>query len=105
VGRMRDLDFSGQVALTLAIADAGVSTWALPMRYNFPNDPIAAQMYPDELASVVVYHYLRTAAFNRHEIFVDATRYAQFLDAPLSGVDRCFRDAAKAIAGPTYPFS
>jgi len=105
VGRMRDSDFSGQVALTLAIADAGVSTWALPMRYNFPNDPIAEQMYPDELASVVVYHYLRTVAFNRHEIFVDATRYAQFLDAPLSGVDRCFRDAAKAIAGPTYPFS
>ena len=105
MGRMRDSDFSGQVALTLAIADAGVSAWPLPMRYNFPNDPIAAQMYPDELASVVVYHYLRTAAFNRHDIFVDATRYAQFLDAPLSGVDRCFRDAVKAIAGPTYPFS
>ena len=42
------------------------------MRYNFPNDPIAERMYPDDLANVVVYHYLRTAAFNRHEIFVDA---------------------------------
>ena len=102
--RMPDADFSGQVALTLAIADAGIPTRALPMRYNFPNDPIAEQMYPNELASVVVYHYLRTAAFNRHEIFVDATRYAQFLDAPLSGVDRCFRDAVEEIAGSTYPF-
>ena len=103
--RMRDPDFSGQVALTLAIADAGVSVRALPLRYNFPNDPIAEQMYPNELASVVVYHYLRTAAFNRHEIFVDATRYARFIDAALSGVDRCFRDAVREIAGPTYPFS
>ena len=103
--RMREPDFSGQVALTLAIADAGVSAWALPMRYNFPNDPIAERMYPDELASVVVYHYLRTAAFDRHDIFVDATRYAQFLDAPLSGVNRCFRDAVKKIAGPKYPFT
>jgi hypothetical protein len=103
--RMRDPDFSGQVALTLAIADAGVSTWALPIRYNFPNDPIAERMYPDELASVVVYHYLRTGAFNRHEIFVDATRYAQFLEAPLSGVNRRFRDAVQEIAGSTYPFT
>jgi hypothetical protein len=101
---MRHPDFSGQVALTLAIADAGVSTWALPMRYNFPNDPVAERLYPDELAHVVVYHYLRTAEFDRHEIFVDSTRYARFLDAPLSGVNRTFRHAVREIAGPSYPF-
>jgi hypothetical protein len=61
-------------------------------------------MYPEELANVVVYHYLRTAAFDRHEIFVDAARYARFLDAPLSGVNRRFRDAVREIAGPAYPF-
>jgi hypothetical protein len=104
IDRMRDPDFSGQVALTLAIADAGVSTRALPMRYNFPNDPVAERMYPGELAQVVVYHYLRTAEFDRHEIFVDSTRYARFLDAPLSGVNRAFRDAVREIAGSSYPF-
>jgi hypothetical protein len=102
--RMRYPDFSGQVALTLAIADAGLSTRALPLRYNFPNDPVAERMYPDELAHVAVYHYLRTAEFDRHEIFVDSTRYARFLDAQLSGVNRSFRDAVKEIAGPSYPF-
>jgi hypothetical protein len=102
--RMYYPDFSGQVALTLAIADAGVRTEALSMRYNFPNDPVAERMYPEELANVVVYHYLRTAAFDRHEIFVDAARYARFLDAPLSGVNRRFRDAVREIAGPAYPF-
>ena len=44
--RMSSPDFSGQAALTLAIADAGVRTWALPMSYNFPNDPRAEQLYP-----------------------------------------------------------
>jgi hypothetical protein len=103
--RLSNPDLSGQVSLALAIADAGVPIWSLPIRYNFPNDPIAEGMYPDELSSVVIYHYLRTAAFNRHEIFADATRYAQFLGAPLSGVNERFRDAVRQIAGQAYPFA
>jgi len=102
--RMNGSDFSGQVALTLAIADARVRTWALPMRYNFPNDPVAETMYPAELDHVAIVHYLRTSEFDRHRIFATSDSYAEFLELPLSGVNRKFREAVIATFGTRYPF-
>jgi hypothetical protein len=103
--RMADPDFSGQAALTLAIAAAGAPTWALPMRFNFPNDARAEEMYPEDLADVAIFHYLRTSTFDRHEIFTGADRYAAFLDLPLTGVNGLFREAVRRILGPDYPFA
>src|SRR5262249_29286908 len=96
-------DFSGQAALTLATPGAGVQTWAMPMRYNFPNDPVAEKMYPVELENVVIFHYLRTASFDRHEIFSSAEHYSRFLALPLTGVDLSFQRAVKSILGGDYP--
>ncbi|HUF47056.1 MAG TPA: hypothetical protein VMM93_04510, partial [Vicinamibacterales bacterium] len=90
--------------LTLAIAAAGAPTLALPMRFNFPNDPRAEQMYPDELVNVVVFHYLRTTNFDRHRIFVSADEYHRFLKQRLGGVDESFQQAVRARLGPDYPF-
>jgi len=104
MARMDKTDFSGQVALTLAIADARVPTWDLPMRYNFPNDPIAEAKYPHELERVAIVHYLRTVEFDRHRVFASADAYAAFLTQPLSGVSRVFRDAVIATFGTRYPF-
>lgn len=103
--RMPDPDFSGQAALTLAINAAGARTRALPVRYNFPNDPIAAAMHPTELANVAVFHYLRTSTFDRQRIFANAQEYAQFLALPLTGVDLAFQQSVKKIIGPEYPFT
>jgi hypothetical protein len=102
--RMDNADFSGQVALTLAIADARVRTWALPMRYNFPNDPVAEAMYPGELDNVAIVHYLRTTEFDRHRLFTTPDAYAAFLELPLSGVNRTFREAVVGTFGTRYPF-
>jgi hypothetical protein len=102
--RMPNPDFSGQAALTLAIAAERAKTCALPMRYNFPNDPIAEQMYPAELESAVVFHYLRTDKFDRRQIFVSAEQYGKFLALHLQGVDRRFQDAVRTIIGERYPF-
>ena len=103
--RMSSPDFSGQVALTLAIADTGVRTWALPMRYNFPNDLRAEQLYPEELKQVAIVHYLRTTLFDRHDIFASPDAYASFLRLELSGANQVFRDAVEATLGTVYPFS
>jgi hypothetical protein len=102
--RMHFPDFSGQVALTLAISAERSKTLALPMRYNFPNDPIAERMYPTELEHAVVFHYLRTSAFDRHQIFATAKQYEKFLALYLEGVDRRFQDAVRTIIGERYPF-
>ncbi len=104
MGRMHNGDFSGQVALTLAIADSRVRTWALPMRYNFPNDPVAELMYQAELDQIAIVHYLRTSEFDRHRVFTTAEEYAAFLELPLSGVNHTFRQAILETLGTRYPF-
>lgn len=102
--RLANGDFSGQAALALAIAEAGCRTWALPIRYNFPNDPVAENMYPDELSQVVLLHYLRTAVIDRHRIFATADDFRAFVSRPLEGANRVLQDAVIATFGRDYPF-
>lgn len=103
--RLSNPDFSGQVALALAIANMGASTWSLPLRFNFPNDQEAASRFPDELDHVVVFHYLRTETIDRARIFVDAVEYDKLLHSPREGVNRAFQQHVRKILGPDYPFS
>lgn len=102
--RLPSDDFSGQIALTLALTDAQSRTWALPLRYNFPNYPLADRLYPKERGHLAIVHYLRTVEYDRHRIFVSADEYARFVRAPLTGIDAIFRDAAAATLGRDYPF-
>jgi hypothetical protein len=104
MSRMPNADFTGQAAVTLAIAACGVPVRSLPMRYNFPNDPIADRQYPDELARAATFHYLRTDSFDRHRIFASAAEYDRFLSLPLSGSNRAFQQHVEAILGIQYPF-
>jgi len=104
MSRMADGDFAGQAAVTLAIAASGARTAPLPMRYNFPNDPIAEQLYPAELASALIFHYLRTDAFDRQQIFASPEGYAKFLSLPLSGSNRVFQQHVRRVIGAAYPF-
>jgi hypothetical protein len=102
--RLTTDDFSGQVALALASVGAGVRTWALPLRYNFPNYPLAETLYPVERDSVAILHYLRTVEFDRHRIFTSAIEYQRFLSLPLKGIDARFREQVLAVLGSDYPF-
>ena len=102
---MEDNNFSGQVAFTLTVNDERLNAQALPMRYNFPNDPIAERLHPGELKEVVIYHYLRTATFDRHQIFASAENYQDFLGLQLEGVNRCFQDSVRQLFGASYPFA
>jgi hypothetical protein len=102
--RMSDDDFSAQVALALAIAKTQVRALPLPLRFNFPNDPLAEKLYPEELDAVRAIHYLRTDRFDRHRIFASPDEYARFLELPLDGANRSFRDAVGRLLGERYPF-
>jgi len=97
--------YSGQIALSLAVAEMHAPTCALPMRYNFPNDEVAAERFPEELESVKIFHYLRTDQFDRQLIFTDGSHYQSFLNAPLTGVNKVFQENVRRIIGPEFPFS
>ncbi len=103
--RLPDPYFSGQIALALAIAQSGVRSCALPMRYNFPNDELADARYPEELDDVCIFHYLRTHAFDRHKIFSSLSAYHEFVDLPLTGSNRVFQSCVATLIGAEYPFA
>ena len=86
-------EFSEQVSLALAVYDLGLPTVVLPMRFNFPNDRIADTMYPREMASVIIMHYLRTGAFDRQKIFSSEAEMQKFLGLDLVGSDRIFQNS------------
>jgi hypothetical protein len=98
--------FAGQVALTLAITNAAVRTWIMPMRFNFPNAPDAERLYPVELKEVAIFHYHRCIyGYDRGQIFVSAETYRQFLELPLEGVHRAFQESVRNVFGSDYPFT
>src|SRR5712692_6498816 len=103
--RLPDPYFSGQIALALAIAQAGVRSCALPMRYNFPNDELAEARYPEELDDVCIFHYLRTHAFDRHKIFASASAYHEFLKLSITGSNKIFQSCVSNLIGSEYPFA
>jgi hypothetical protein len=96
--------FAGQVGFALAVAEVGAPSWALPIRYNFPNDQRAVSLHEDELARVTIFHYLRTEKYDRHKIFRSAAEYDSFINLPLTGVDAVFQQKVREIFGSDYPF-
>jgi hypothetical protein len=96
--------FSGQIAISLAVTQMRARTCALPMRYNFPNDEMAAARFPEELENVKIFHYLRTDRFDRQRLFAEAGNYREFLCNPLSGVNEVFRRTVLETIGPEFPF-
>ena len=102
---MRDDDFSAQVALALAVANTGVQALPLPMRFNFPNDPLAETLYPEELESVRAIHYLRTDRFDRHRIFASADAFAQFLGFRSRALTARSRTRCAGSSATGYPFA
>jgi Glycosyltransferase 61 len=96
--------YAGQVALALSAARIPLPSVALPLRFNFPNDPVAAEQYPEELESAVVFHYLREDQFERQQIFRWRETYSSFLARSLNGANARFRDSVRTLFGEEYPF-
>lgn len=94
-----------QVSLALTCADLDLPTRALPMRYNFPNDPLADSLYPEEMENIVFLHYLRLQHFQRDRIFQTEADFQKFLNLPLTGSNLAFQNAVRHISGGVYPFA
>ena len=90
--------FRFQIGLTLAIQKAGLPTRALPLRYNFPNDPQFDQKYPDELAQIRILHYLRCEIVHRERDFTDLRNVVGLIArTDLSGSNEVLRETVAAL--------
>lgn len=96
--------FSSQVSFALAAAKSCVSTFPLPMRYNFANDARAESFYPDELRQAILLHYLRGDVFDRQRIFTSPAAYEEFMAMPLQGANALLREHVRLVAGSAFPF-
>lgn len=96
--------FASQVGLALAVAESGVASHALPMRYNFPNDPKAERFWPEEAKRVILMHYLRSDCFNRQDIFASPAAFDAFLALDLNETNKVFRDYVRTLTRGVYPF-
>lgn len=80
--RLHHIRFSDQVALTIAIMAAGVSTLPLSHAYNCANDDL---VFTTGLASedeIKFIHYLRGDEFDRRTFLVDPIAFREFLSVP-----------------------
>lgn len=95
--------FSAQIAFALAVEATKTRHVALPIRYNFPNDPKAERIYPKDMQSIVLMHYLRHTVFNRQEVFTSPQAYQTFLSCAMDGSNALFRDYVTQISGYIAP--
>ncbi len=96
--------FAGQVSIALAVESLGLDPITLPVRYNFPNDPIADARYPEDLEDVRILHFLRNRLFDWAKIFSNPTFYSDFLRLPLEGSNRVFQEGVRRLLGESFPF-
>jgi hypothetical protein len=103
--RLHDGYFAGQIALALAAAEIDLPRLALPLRYNFPNDELAAKFYPLELQQAVFFHYLRCNQFDRRAVFASADGYRKLVSGTFSPANEMFRSKVIDLFGEDYPFA
>jgi hypothetical protein len=96
--------FAPQVSVALACIKAGLACTALPMRYNYPNDPIADELYPGQMEQIIFLHYLRRDSLNRAQIFANREAFDAFMAATLDGSNEIFRHHVAHVTGAVYPF-
>jgi hypothetical protein len=96
--------FYSQLAVPMAIENGGLTARSLPIRYNYPNDPIADSLYPEDRSDIYLLHFQMRHSFDRHRIFVDAEQFAAFMALRLEGSSRIFQDHVRQLTDGCYPF-
>jgi hypothetical protein len=96
--------FAEQILFALTVDELGLTPLALPVRYNFPNDAVADQTYPEEIPQARVIHYLRGTHFNRRWVFVREDLFQRFLAREVDASHLELQTHLRRITGGVYPF-
>jgi hypothetical protein len=78
VRKMEDF-FRAQTSLTLAMVRQGIPWETMPLRYNFPNDPVYSSAYRREMMEMRLVHYLRKSQFDKDADFESPEKIAALL--------------------------
>jgi hypothetical protein len=90
--------FDGQIALAMAIAQLDVPVWALPLRYNMPNNPLLEALHHQEIEHATILHLLGEQHFRRAETFASLASLQAFLDlTDLRVISLMAQDVIRAI--------
>jgi hypothetical protein len=90
--------FDAQLAFAAAIAELGVPTRALPMRYNMANQPLIEAIHRDEVDRAVILHLLSEHQIRRTEAFASlASLEALLARTDLRVTNRLAQDVIRAI--------
>jgi hypothetical protein len=93
-----DSYFFEQIALTLALVKTGLAFEALPLRYNYPNQPAFDTTYPQELENVRLLHFLRTQIVNRDQDFETMATIQSLVARPdLTGSNEVLRHRVEEL--------
>jgi hypothetical protein len=104
VRQILDNVYYSQLAVPLAIESAGLTARSLALRYNYPNDPLADHLYPEDQEDIYLLHFQMRHSFDRHRIFVDAEEFDAFMALRLEGSSRIFQQHVQQLTGGRYPF-
>ncbi|MBL4659149.1 MAG: hypothetical protein JKY19_02245 [Alcanivoracaceae bacterium] len=97
--------WASQVSVALVSENLNLPRFALPLRYNFPNDKKADQLYPNELEKIILLHYLRNTIYDRHKIFTNEKEFDFFMNLDLYGSDKVFQQHVSKLTDGKYPFT
>jgi hypothetical protein len=96
--------FAEQILFALTVSELGLKAVSLPLRYNFPNDSVADQQYPEEIPQARVIHFLRGTYFNRRWVFARQDLFERFLSRTVEGSNLELQTHLRRITGGVYPF-
>ncbi|MEM8635202.1 MAG: hypothetical protein AAGF33_09525 [Pseudomonadota bacterium] len=74
--------FSYQIGLSLWLKRHNISSMAIPLQYNFPNDDKVFERYSFTISDIFLVHYLRERSFKRNSLFVSIENFEAFLAIP-----------------------
>lgn len=81
-----------QISFTLALAKEQLPYSLLPLRFNFPNDPLFDKAYAHELDDARFLHFLRTSVIDRTSSFQNLSAISDLAHrSDLTGSNELFR--------------
>jgi hypothetical protein len=99
----QQLFFAAQIALSLAIIDAGLDVIELGPAYNCPNSDEMLRHGLKDPGDIMVMHYLRNDAFDRHTFLSNFTAFETFCAANFeSSIVRAFQAHVRKLPGVFY---